>query len=229
MRLLLVEDDPQVGRSTQLGLIQAGYAVDWVRSAELAFTSVKMHSYESILLDLGLPHEDGISFLIRLRRSGYHGTVLIVTARDRLVDKVKGLDMGADDFIVKPFDLDELTARIRSANRRVAGRLQEKISHRNIELDLPSRLVKLDGQVVIVTSREFNILHLLFERIGQILTRDQLEEALYSWGDEIESNTIQVHIHHLRKKLGRNLIRTVRSIGYVVDNEDPQSFIYEQK
>ena len=219
MRILIIEDDPQIGRATQLGLIQAGYAVDWVQSAELADTSIKMHQYESILLDLGLPKEDGMSFLRKLRSAGYSGSILILTARDQIADKVQGLDMGADDFIIKPFDLDELTARIRSANRRLVGRIQEKICHRGVELDLASRQVKLKGQVVTITTREFNILHLLFDRIGQILTRDQLEEALYSWGDEIESNTIQVHVHHLRKKLGKDLIRTVHAIGYVVDNE----------
>lgn len=219
MRILIVEDDPQIGRSTQLGLTQSGYAVDWVQSAELAQTSIKMHKYESILLDLGLPKEDGMSFLQRLRSSGYLGSILILTARDQISEKVKGLDLGADDFIIKPFDLDELTARIRSANRRLAGRAQEKIICHGVELDLASRQVKVGGEAVTITTREFNILHLLFEKMGQVLTRDQLEEALYSWGDEIESNTIQVHIHHLRKKLGRSLIRTVRAIGYVVDHE----------
>lgn len=217
MRILLVEDDPQLGRATQLGLDQAGYAVDWVQSAESAMTAVKTHLYECILLDLGLPKQDGMSWLRALRDAGFGAAVLIVTARDQIADRIAGLDAGADDFIIKPFDIDELAARVRSARRRMVGRIRELICHRDIELDLAARQVRLHGAAITLTTREFSLLQLLMEHIGQIMSRDRLEEALYGWGDEIESNTIQVHVHHLRKKLGKELIRTVHAVGYVID------------
>ncbi|MBC3831804.1 response regulator [Undibacterium amnicola] len=219
MRILLVEDDPQLGRATQLGLDQSGYAVDWVQSAEDAEISIKLHHYQCLLLDLGLPRQDGMSLLKKLRASGFDESILILTARDQVPDRIMGLDSGADDFIVKPYDLDELAARIRSVRRRLAGRSREVLSHRGVEIDTAARQVKLHGDSISLTTREFNILQILFEQIGQIISKDQLEQALYSWGDEIESNTIQVHIHHLRKKLGKELIRTLHAVGYVIDKE----------
>lgn len=219
MRILLVEDDPQLGRATQLGLDQLGYAVDWVKSAEDAEISIKLHQYQCLLLDLGLPRQDGMSLLRKLRAAGFEQSILILTARDQIPDRIMGLDSGADDFIVKPYDLDELAARIRSVRRRLVGRSREILSHRGVEMDTAARQVKLHGVSVSLTTREFNILQILFEHLGQIITKDQLEQALYSWGDEIESNTIQVHIHHLRKKLGKELIRTLHAVGYVIDKE----------
>jgi two-component system OmpR family response regulator/two-component system response regulator QseB len=219
MRILLVEDDPQLGRATQLGLDQLGYAVDWVQSAEDAEISIKLHQYQCLLLDLGLPRQDGMSLLKKLRAAGFEQSILILTARDQIPDRIMGLDSGADDFIVKPYDLDELAARIRSVHRRLVGRSREILTHRGVEIDTAARLVKLHGESVNLTTREFNILQILFEHLGQIITKDQLEQALYSWGDEIESNTIQVHIHHLRKKLGKELIRTLHAVGYVIDKE----------
>lgn len=219
MRILLVEDDPQLGRATQLGLDQLGYAVDWVKSAEDAEISIKLHQYQCLLLDLGLPRQDGMSLLKKLRAAGFDQSILILTARDQIPDRIMGLDSGADDFIVKPYDLDELAARIRSVRRRLVGRSREMLTHRGVEMDTAARQVKLHGESVNLTTREFNILQILFEHLGQIITKDQLEQALYSWGDEIESNTIQVHIHHLRKKLGKELIRTLHAVGYVIDKE----------
>lgn len=219
MRILLVEDDPQLGRATQLGLDQLGYAVDWVQSAEDAEISIKLHQYQCLLLDLGLPRQDGMALLKKLRAAGFDQSILILTARDQIPDRIMGLDSGADDFIVKPYDLDELAARIRSVHRRLVGRSREILTHRGVEIDTAARLVKLHGESVNLTTREFNILQILFEHLGQIITKDQLEQALYSWGDEIESNTIQVHIHHLRKKLGKELIRTLHAVGYVIDKE----------
>lgn len=219
MRILLVEDDPQLGRATQLGLDQSGYAVDWVQSAEDAEISIRLHQYQCLLLDLGLPRQDGMSLLKKLRASGFDESILILTARDQVPDRIMGLDSGADDFIVKPYDLDELAARIRSVRRRLAGRSREVLCHRGVEIDTAARQVKLHGESISLTTREFNILQILFEHIGQIISKDQLEQALYSWGDEIESNTIQVHIHHLRKKLGKELIRTSHAVGYVIDKE----------
>nr|WP_315255135.1 response regulator [uncultured Duganella sp.] len=217
MRILLTEDDPQLGRATQIGLEQNGYAVDWVMSAEHAHTAVRLHDYGCVLLDLGLPGQDGMQALGVLRDSGYAGAVLVVTARDRIKERIAGLDAGADDFIVKPFDLDELAARIRSACRRAAGRVREQITHGDLVLDIADRQVSQAGQQVSLTIKEFRILQMLVEQAGRVLSREQLERNLYSWGEEVESNAVQVHIHHLRRKLGRELIRTVHAVGYCID------------
>ncbi|MBY0243260.1 MAG: response regulator transcription factor [Burkholderiaceae bacterium] len=217
MRILLTEDDPQLGRATQIGLEQAGYAVDWVQSAEHAHTAVRLHDYGCILLDLGLPGQDGMQALSILRHAGFSGAILIVTARDQIAERIAGLDSGADDFIVKPFDLDELAARIRSASRRAAGRLREELVHGDLVLDIAARQATLAGTAVTLTSREFRLLQMLLENRGRVLSREQLEHNLYSWGEEVESNAVQVHIHHLRKKLGRDLIRTVHAVGYCID------------
>ena len=217
MRILLTEDDPQLGRATQIGLEQTGYAVDWVISAEQLHTAVRLHDYSCVLLDLGLPGQDGMPALAQLRSAGFSGAVLIVTARDQIPDRIAGLDAGADDFIVKPFDLDELAARIRSASRRAAGRLREKLVHADLVLDIAGRHVTQAGQLVSLSIKEFRILLLLLESRGRVLSREHLEKNLYGWGDEVESNAVQVHIHHLRKKLGRDLIRTVHAVGYCID------------
>ncbi|MGF6272917.1 two-component system response regulator QseB [Massilia sp. UYP11] len=217
MRILLTEDDPQLGRATQIGLEQAGYAVDWVSAAEQMHTAVRLHDYGCVVLDLGLPAQDGMEALAQLRASGYAGTIVIVTARDKIPDRIAGLDGGADDFLVKPFDLDELAARIRSASRRAAGRLRETVAHGDLVLDVAERRVTQDGRPVTLTVKEFRILLLLIENRGRVLSREQLEKNLYGWGDEVESNAVQVHIHHLRKKLGRALIRTVHALGYCID------------
>ncbi|MYM85449.1 response regulator [Duganella sp. FT50W] len=217
MRILLTEDDPQLGRATQIGLEQSGYAVDWVTTAAHAKTAVQLHDYGCVLLDLGLPDHDGMTVLSSLRDTGYQGAVLVVTARDQIKERIAGLDAGADDFIIKPFDLDELSARIRSASRRATGRLREELVHGDLVLDIADRRVTKAGQTVTLTVKEFRILQMLVEQAGRVLSRDQLEKNLYSWGDEVESNAVQVHIHHLRRKLGRELIRTVHSIGYCID------------
>lgn len=221
MRILLVEDDPQLGRASQIGLDQIGYAVDWVQAGDSALTAARLHHYDCVLLDLGLPGQDGMSVLRSLRASGYAGAVLIVTARDQIPDRIAGLDGGADDFIIKPFDLDELAARIRAACRRAAGRSRELLCHGALELDTAARQVRNAGQPVPLTSKEYGILQMLVENCGRVLSREQLEETLYSWGGEIESNAIQVHIHHLRKKLGKELIRTVHAVGYTIDPASP--------
>lgn len=217
MRILLTEDDPQLGRATQIGLEQSGYAVDWVTSAEHAHTALSLHDYSCVLLDLGLPGQDGMGALSALRERGYAGAVLIVTARGQLADRIGGLDAGADDFIVKPFDLDELAARIRSACRRAAGRVREQLVHGDLTLDIAARQVFKAGQPVALTTKEFGILLLLLDNAGRVLSSEQLQKKLYGWGDELESNAVQVHIHHLRKKLHRNLIRTVHAVGYCID------------
>lgn len=220
MRILLTEDDPQLGRATQIGLEQAGYAVDWVQSAESAQTAVRLHRYSCILLDLGLPQQDGMQALAALRRGGYDGAILIVTARDQISDRIAGLDAGADDFVIKPFDLNELSARIRSACRRANGRDRVMLTHDDIVVDVAARQVQQGGQAVPLTSKEFSILLMLIQHCGRVLSREQLEESVYSWGEEIESNAVQVHIHHLRKKLGKALIRTVHAVGYSIDKPE---------
>lgn len=217
MRILLVEDDPQLGRATQIGLDQCGYAVDWVQSGESALSATQLHQYHCILLDLGLPKEDGMVLLKKIRGTGFNAAILIVTARDKISDKISGLDAGADDFIVKPFDLDELTARIRSASRRVSGRVHDTIVHGDIEIDVAAKQVRQFHELVLLTGKEFGILLMLIEHAGTVLTRERIEEALYGWGEEIESNAVQVHVHHLRKKLGKELIKTIHSIGYMVE------------
>lgn len=217
MRILLTEDDPQLGRATQIGLEQSGYAVDWVTSAEQAHTALRLHEYSCVLLDLGLPGQDGMRALAQLRDHGYTGAVLIVTARDQLAERIQGLDAGADDFIVKPFDLDELAARIRSASRRAAGRVREQLVHGDLTLDIAARQVTKAGQPVALTMKEFGILLQLMDNAGRVLSSEQLQKSLYGWGDEVESNAVQVHIHHLRKKLRRDLIRTVHAVGYCID------------
>lgn len=222
MRILLTEDDPQLGRATQIGLEQDGYAVDWVTSAEQAHTAVRLHDYGCILLDLGLPGQDGMAALDQLRTRGFEGAILIVTARDDVAGRIAGLDAGADDFIVKPFDLDEVTARIRSACRRATGRVREKLTHGDLVLDIAARQVMQAGRQVALTLKEFRILQMLVEHSGRVLSREQLEKNLYSWGEEVESNAVQVHIHHLRKKLGRGLIRTVHAVGYCSDKPAAQ-------
>jgi two-component system response regulator QseB len=222
MRILLTEDDPQLGRATQIGLEQAGYAVDWVTSAARALTALRLHDYACVLLDLGLPDQDGMRVLDALRENGYAGAILIVTARDQLAVRIHGLDAGADDFLVKPFDLDELAARIRSACRRATGRLREQLVHGDLVLDVAGRQVTKAGVPVALTSKEFGILVLLIENAGRVLSREQLEQNLYGWGEELESNAVQVHIHHLRKKLHRDLIRTVHAVGYCIDKPAPQ-------
>lgn len=217
MRILLVEDDPQLGRAAQIGLEQDGYAVDWVQSAEQGETAARLHDYACVLLDLGLPGQDGMHLLRQLRQRAYAGAILVVTARDKVPDRIAGLDAGADDFIVKPFDIDELAARIRSATRRASGRLHEEVVRGDLRLDVAARQATLAGQPVALTGKEFRLLLLLIEHSGQVLSREQLEQQMYSWGEEVESNAVQVHIHHLRKKLGKDLIRTVHAIGYCID------------
>jgi DNA-binding response OmpR family regulator len=221
MRLLLVEDDPLLGKAMNAGLVQQGHAVDWVCDGVAAINAVLDGDYEAVLLDLGLPREDGLAVLTRIRKGGFQGPVLIVTARDDIQDRVLGLDTGADDFIVKPFDMDELAARLRAAARRAAGRAEPQLVFGDITVDPAARSVTKAGQRVPVTTREFALLAHLLEHRGKVRSRNQLQEALYSWERDIESNAIEVHIHNLRRKLGRDLIRTVHGQGYVVETVVP--------
>ena len=217
MRLLLIEDDELLGRATQLGLNQQGHAVDWMRDAQAARAALATGDYAAILLDLGLPGEDGADFLRSARDAGMATPVLVVTARDLIDQRVSALDSGADDFIIKPFDLQELGARLRAVVRRAAGRPQPLLVHEAITVDPAARTVKLDTKPVNLTPREFALLVHLLEHRGRVRSRQQLQDCLYDWSAEIESNAIEVHVHNLRRKLGRDLIRTVHGQGYTID------------
>ncbi len=216
MRILLVEDDPQLGDGLTIGLRQTGFAVDWVRDGQAADHALHAESFDLVVLDLGLPRLSGMEVLNRARQRGQSMPILILTARDATGDKVSGLDAGADDYLVKPIDLDELAARIRALTRRSAGRAAPLLCHGTLALDPAAHTVTLSGQPVELSSREFSLLQMLLESAGRVLTRSQLEQSLYGWRDEPDSNALEVHIHHLRKKLGSDLIRTLRGVGYTI-------------
>lgn len=216
MRILLVEDDPELGDGLTVGLRQAGFAVDWLRDGHAADLALRDESFDLVVLDLGLPRMSGMEVLKRARDRGQSLPILILTARDATGDKVSGLDAGADDYLVKPIDLDELSARIRALTRRSAGRAAPLLVHGELAIDLAAHRVTLAGQAVELSGREFSLLHMLLENAGRVLTRSQLEQSLYGWHDEPDSNALEVHIHHLRKKLGSELIRTLRGVGYTI-------------
>ena len=219
MRLLLVEDDPMIGASIQRGLRQEGYTVDWVRDGAAAELALADGVHEMLLLDLGLPRKSGLELLAGLRRRGVALPVLVITARDSVADRVKGLDAGADDYLVKPFDLDELSARVRALMRRQGGRAAPVLEAGPLALDPATHSVTLDGAPVALSRREFSLLHALMKQPGVPLSRAQIEENLYGWGEEIESNAVEVHIHALRRKLGSDWIRNVRGVGYMVPRQ----------
>jgi two-component system response regulator QseB len=216
MRLLLVEDDPMIGASVQRGLKQDGYTVDWVRDGVAAELALGSGVHELILLDLGLPRKSGLELLAGWRHRGVSLPVLVITARDSVADRVKGLDVGADDYLVKPFDLNELSARVRALMRRKSGRATPAIEVGALLLDPAAHAVTLDGGPVALSKREFSLLHALMKQPGVPLSRAQIEESLYGWDEEIESNAVEVHIHSLRRKLGAERIRNVRGVGYMV-------------
>lgn len=220
MRILLAEDDPSLGATVQSWLQLDGYAVDWVQRGDSAAIALQTHSYDCVLLDRGLPGASGDQLLMQLRANKDLVTVLIFTARDTLADRIKGLDLGADDYLIKPVDMEEMSARIRAAMRRYAHRADNIIKHDNIGLDIASKRVTCNDQLVELTAREFAVLHALMLHRRQIVTRAQIEEGLYGWGEEVESNAIEVHIHHLRKKLGASFIVTVRNLGYRLKEEN---------
>jgi two-component system OmpR family response regulator/two-component system response regulator QseB len=224
MRILLAEDDPLLGDGLQAGLRQLGFQVDWVRdgiAAELelrADPSVGNH-YAAAILDLGLPRKDGIDVLTALRSNGIHTPVLILTARDAVHDRVKGLNLGADDYVIKPVDLEELAARLRALVRRSHGQTQDAIRIQDVALDPTARTVKRGEESIALSAREFDLLMTMMLSADRVLSREQLEKSVYSWGQEVESNTVEVYIHNLRKKLGPGLIHTVRGVGYLFQKE----------
>ncbi|HJV54485.1 MAG TPA: response regulator [Methylomirabilota bacterium] len=218
MRVLLVEDDALLGDGLRAGLGQAGFAVDWVRTGSDAVHALDAEPVAAVVLDLGLPDLSGFEVLRRLRARGNKVPVLILTARDAVGDRVKGLDGGADDYVVKPVDLAELAARLRALIRRASGEAAPALRRGELELDAAAHRVVFRGQPVELSAREFALLHELM-RSGRVLSREQLEERLYSWGHEIESNAIEVHVHHLRRKLAPGVIRTIRGVGYMIPQE----------
>lgn len=223
MRILLAEDDPLLGDGLRAGLRQLGFQVDWVRDGEAAERELLAQAYAACVLDLGLPRKDGLDVLAAVRRAGIVTPVLVLTARDAVPERIRGLDVGADDYVLKPVDLHELAARLRALVRRAAGQPQECLSAQDVLLDPAARLVRKAGEPVVLSTREFDLLQAFMLRADRVLSREQLEQQLYSWGQEVESNAVEVHIHNLRRKLGAALIQTVRGVGYMLLRDAPKS------
>lgn len=222
MRVLLAEDDPLLGDGLRAGLRQLGFQVDWVRDGVAAERELRAQPYAAAVLDLGLPLRDGLDVLAAVRRVGVLLPVLVLTARDAVPDRVRGLDLGADDYVVKPVDLNELAARLRALVRRAHGQPLEQLVMQDLVLDPAARSVTNAGEPVPLSMREFDLLHALMLNGDRVLSREQLEQHLYSWGQEVESNAIEVHIHHLRRKIGAARIQTVRGVGYMLLREPPR-------
>ena len=216
MRLLLVEDDPMIGEAVQDLLRAEHYAVDWARDGDAADTALRTQPYDLVLLDLGLPKRDGLTVLRDLRTRKDRTPVLVATARDAVAQRIEGLDAGADDYVLKPYDLDELLARIRALLRRAAGRAEPVYEHQGVCINPATREVTVQGAPVVLSGREWAVLEPLIARPGMVLSRQQLEDKLYGWGDEVSSNAVEVYIHGLRKKLGPELVLNVRGVGYLV-------------
>jgi two-component system response regulator QseB len=216
MRVLVVEDDPMIGRAVVAGLQDGGYAVDWVRDGAEAELALDNGVYDLALLDLGLPRRDGLDILKAVRKRGSGLPVLVITARDSVQDRVTGLDLGADDYLVKPFDLDELLARARALIRRHEGRSSTEMVFGSLSVDPVTRQVLFRGAPVELSAREFAVLEALMKEPGAVISRERLEDAVYGWGEEVGSNSIEVHLHHLRRKLEARIIRNIRGVGYQI-------------
>lgn len=217
MRILLVEDDELLGEGLRKGLSQEGYTVDWVKDGLTADHALKTEKFDLIVLDLGLPKMPGITVLQNMRSRGNIAPVLILTARESVEDRVKGLDSGADDYLTKPVDLDELCARLRALQRRFAERAAPLLVHGDISLDPASHTITYKDEPLNLSRREFALLHILLENAGRVLSREHLTQSLYGWGEEVDSNALEVHVHNLRKRFGQEFIRTVRGIGYMIE------------
>ncbi|HKE42445.1 MAG TPA: response regulator transcription factor [Casimicrobiaceae bacterium] len=220
MRILLAEDDPMIGASVRRGLTQDGFTVDWVEDGRAAEAALSDRIHDALVLDLGLPRKSGLDVLGAMRRRGDARPVLILTARDAVADRVAGLDAGADDYVVKPFDLGELSARLRALLRRGAGRAEPVVIYGSLAFNASTREVRVNGEPVQLSARELALLEALLARPGAILSRAQLEDKLYGWSDPVESNAVEVHIHALRRKLGADLIRNIRGVGWMLARRD---------
>lgn len=218
MRILLVEDDSLLGDGFQVGLRQLEFQVDWVRDGQAALRELLTLNYDACILDLGLPQLDGMEVIAQARAKKISTPILVLTARNTVESKIEGLNLGADDYLIKPVDINELAARLRAISRRFLGHVQNELVIRDVALDASQRTVKYKNQLVVLSGKEFDVLHGLMLNAGRVLSRGQLEQRLYSWGHEVESNAVEVHIHHLRKKLAPELIQTVRGIGYTFQN-----------
>ena len=216
MRLLLVEDDLMIGEAVQDLLRAEHYAVDWARDGDAADTALRTQPYDLVLLDLGLPKRDGLAVLRDLRARKIRTPVLVATARDAVAQRIEGLDAGADDYVLKPYDLDELLARIRALLRRAAGRAEPVYEHKGVSINPATREATVNGVPVVLSAREWAVLEPLIARPGMVLSRQQLEDKLYGWGDEVSSNAVEVYVHGLRKKLGAEVLLNVRGVGYLV-------------
>jgi len=219
MRLLLVEDDELLGDGVKAGLSQFGYTIDWLKDGKSARLALQSESFDLIILDLSLPGMSGLSVLQHARNEGCTTPVIILTARETIEDRVKGLDSGADDYLTKPFDLDELTARIRALIRRTTGRAESVINYRGIVLDPAAHSVTVNGEEINFPRREFALLQKLLENSGNVLSREQLMQSVYGWEEDVDSNALEVHVHNLRKKLNGTFIRTIRGVGYMAEKE----------
>lgn len=217
MRILLIEDDPMIGEAVVMALKDAAYAVDWLRDGGTAIEALRAGEQQLVLLDLGLPGRDGLDVLRWLRREGQPMPVIVITARDGVADRIQGLDLGADDYLIKPFDIDELLARMRAVVRRHGGRAAPILDNGRIRLDPASHEASCDGRTVLLSAREFALLQALLRRPGTILSRAELEERLYGWGEEVESNAVDFIIHGVRRKLAPDVIRNVRGVGWRVE------------
>jgi two-component system, OmpR family, response regulator QseB len=217
VRILLVEDDEMLGDAVREALRQESYVVDWVQDARAAMAALSTAAFSALFLDLGLPKSDGLSVLRWLRQNGHTTPVVIVTARDRVTDRIAGLDAGADDYLIKPFDIDELTARLRAITRRAAGSAESMLIAGEVVLDLRQRMVTYQGKPAALTAREYAVVELLMRKAGRLVTRTEIEEELYGFEDYIASNAIEVHIHNLRRKLGPHFIANIKGRGYRVD------------
>ena len=220
MRVLLVEDDPLIGQAVRVGLARLGITVDWVRDGELGLQCARSEPFDAVLLDLGLPKRDGMQVLRDLRGQAFAMPILVITARDALADRVAGLDAGADDYILKPFEIDELAARLRSALRSRSGRADPVLRSGSLALHPDTKMVTKEGAVVVLSAREFALLELLMRRPGMPMSRAQLEERLLGWGEEVASNALEVNIHNLRRKLGAGAILNIRGVGYFVPRSE---------
>lgn len=217
MRVLLVEDDELLGDGVYHGLKQYGHVIDWVKDGRTAEQALKIDEFDAVVLDLGLPKQSGLETLRHIRSRGILTPVLILTARETIDDRVAGLDSGADDYMTKPFDLDELAARLRALQRRSRSRAAPLVEHGDITLDPASHTIEKNGEPLHMSRREFALVQRLLENAGRVLSREYLSQTLYGWDEEVDSNALEVHIHKLRKKLGNDFIRTIRGIGYMVD------------
>ena len=216
MRILLVEDDALLGDGIQKSLSHLGFTVDWLRDGRQGEIALTSEEYAAVVLDIGLPQQDGLTLLLSIRKKGLSTPVLILTARDSKLDKLKGFNLGADDYVIKPIDMEELAARLRALIRRSVGRASPRIQVREVDIDPETHQAWYEGKLVELSAKEFAVLEQLMQNAGRVLTRAQLEQSLYGWGDSAESNTIEVFIHHLRKKLGSDFIQTLRGIGYTI-------------